>query len=346
MFLISVKCEYENKIKNKLKSLYNKKTTIFTEDDILTSKKYKNYKYVITEYNKEVINYFLNQKKIIIIIGMNNDSLKLVNKNIYYCSNIEEIKEVVKKNGMKSSVSIRITLAIILLIALISILLIHQKNSKKDNSVQNDKKSIINKTTKKQKPNENDYKSQNIVFLGDSITEYYYLPKYYGDLPVVNSGIGGNKAYDILGDMENRVYKYNPTKVFLLVGTNDLFHRTDREIVNNIADIARLIHKHRKNAKVYVESIYPINNETKGNDIVIDWMVSTRDNERIKSINKQIEENSVDYDYTYLDFYNLLADKDGMLKLEYTVDGLHISDEGYKLITKEIMKIIEGEENE
>ena len=43
MFLISVKCEYENKIKNKLKSLYNKKTTIFTEDDILTSKKYKNY---------------------------------------------------------------------------------------------------------------------------------------------------------------------------------------------------------------------------------------------------------------------------------------------------------------
>ena len=62
----------------------------------------------------------------------------------------------------------------------------------------------------------------NFLFLGDSITDFYPLEEYYDNLPVVNSGISGNKTTDILNDMETRVYQYNPTKVFLLIGTNDL----------------------------------------------------------------------------------------------------------------------------
>ena len=38
--------------------------------------------------------------------------------------------------------------------------------------------------------------------------------------------------------------------------------------------------------------------------------------------------------------YDKLIDKDGNLKLEYTNEGLHISDEGYKVITKVIKKYI------
>ena len=36
--------------------------------------------------------------------------------------------------------------------------------------------------------------------------------------------------------------------------------------------------------------------------------------------------------------YSLLEDKDGNLKLEYTNEGLHMSDEGYEVITKELKK--------
>ena len=71
-------------------------------------------------------------------------------------------------------------------------------------------------------------------------------------------------------------------------------------------------------------------------------MVAERNNDRIKGINKVLKENSKKYDYTYLDLYSKLEGEDGLLKLDYTVDGLHISDEWYKLITKEIMKVIEG----
>ena len=54
----------------------------------------------------------------------------------------------------------------------------------------------------------------NYLFLGDSITDFYDLDEYYKDLPVVNSGVSGNTTADILNDMKNRVYNYNPSKYF------------------------------------------------------------------------------------------------------------------------------------
>lgn len=355
MFLVSVKCEYENEIKGKLKSLYNKKVTIFAECDILEHNKYKNYNYVITDYNKDVITYFLNEKKIIIVMDSNKDNSKLKDDNIYYCTDINEIQDVIKENGLKNNSPIKIAAAVMMLITLISILTISLQNkiNMKTNNSKNEANEIQENTEskikieKKESKKANDIKAQNYVFLGDSITEFYHLEDYYdGNIPVVNSGIAGNKAYEILGDVENRVYKYNPTKVFLLVGTNDLSHRSDEEIVNDITGIVKKIHKNRKKTEVYVESIYPVNNNTEDNDKVINWMVGDRDNERIKKINDILKEKSEEFNYTYLDFYSKLEGEDGLLKIDYTVDGLHISDEGYKVITKEIMKIIEGEGNE
>lgn len=61
-----------------------------------------------------------------------------------------------------------------------------------------------------------------ILFLGDSLTARYDLNKYYAKYYTVNSGIGGNITTNILDDMDKRVYKYKPKKVFLLIGINDL----------------------------------------------------------------------------------------------------------------------------
>ena len=45
----------------------------------------------------------------------------------------------------------------------------------------------------------------------------------------------------------------------------------------------------------------------------------------------------------YLDIYDILSDEDDQLVLDYTKEGLHISDEGYKVITKELKKYIDKE---
>ena len=62
----------------------------------------------------------------------------------------------------------------------------------------------------------------NFVFLGDSITDYYPIDELYDGMPVVNSGIAGYTTEDILNNLDNMVTIYNPTKVFILIGTNDM----------------------------------------------------------------------------------------------------------------------------
>ncbi len=195
------------------------------------------------------------------------------------------------------------------------------------------------KSNKTDKDKKIDYKYENIVFIGDSITDFYNVNTFYPDLPVVNSGHSGNSVGGVYGNLEDDLYKYNPTKVFLLIGTNNLTGSSSDEIVYGILKIAREIHKNRPNAKLYIESIYPVNNKT-DNDVVIDWMVGKRENKKIMEINKELEINAKAYNYEYIDMYDELTDSDGNLNLEYTIDGLHLSPEGYKVVTAKRMKYI------
>lgn len=180
----------------------------------------------------------------------------------------------------------------------------------------------------------------NYLFLGDSITEQYHLDKFYEDLPVVNSGISGYTTSAILKRMNDMVYQYNPSKVFLLIGTNDLELKVSNEdIVNNIKEIVKNIKANRPYAKIYIESIYPINNSN-DDKISNDVVNGNRRNEDIIVINKELEKFAKEEKITYINIYDELIDDDGLLKLDYTIDGLHLTDEGYKKVTEVLMDYI------
>lgn len=181
-----------------------------------------------------------------------------------------------------------------------------------------------------------DYDKERIVFLGDSITSRYDLSKYYKRYNVVNSGIGGNQTTDILNDLDNRVYRYNPTKVFLLIGTNDLVYSnmTNDGIKDNIDKIINNIHEKYPDCKIYLESIYPIN------DSVNKEIVETRTNTSIKDLNSKIKNICNDSKCTYINMYDKLTDRNGNLIRIYTVDGLHLNRLGYIKITKELRKYV------
>ena len=176
----------------------------------------------------------------------------------------------------------------------------------------------------------------NYVFLGDSITDFYDLDKYYEGLPVVNSGIDGNDTQDILDDMENRVYQYNPSKVFLLIGTNDIDHGDSLDsIVDNIEKILLEIRENRPYAELYLESIYPVMEGEKA--------VNSRTNEKIMTINDKLEEFCKKEQITYIDMFDLLVDSSSekvQINPKYTKDGLHLSDEGYDVVTNEVKKYL------
>ena len=196
-------------------------------------------------------------------------------------------------------------------------------------------KKIINMNYKIEKIERYTYNKESIVFLGDSITSRCDLNKYFPNYNVYNSGIAGNMTKDILDNMENRVLVYNPTKVFILIGTNDLVYSgLDNDgIKNNIEEIINKIYEKNSNTKIYLESIYPVNNSLNKE------IVETRTNDNIKDLNNKIEK-ICNNKCTYINMYDNLTDKNGNMKRIYTVDGLHLNKIGYKVVASKLTKYL------
>lgn len=166
----------------------------------------------------------------------------------------------------------------------------------------------------------------NYLFLGDSLTDYFDLETYFPGQPVVNSGIAGNTTDQILASMKTRVYDYNPSKIFLLIGTNDLRDgKTQEAVVQNVEKIIEEIQTNRKQAEIFVESLYPVNGS-------VSSAAGVRSNEAIQNINAQLEKYCKKKNLTYIDMYSKLQDEQGNLQTQYTVDGLHLNDEGYQIV--------------
>lgn len=183
--------------------------------------------------------------------------------------------------------------------------------------------------------------NENVVFFGDSITDYYDLDKYFPDLKKVNSGINGNKTWDLKNDMYNRLYRYNPSKVVLLIGINNFLSSGDsiENVVNDIKAITKEAHENLPNTEIIVQSIYPINT---------DWSTKYRKEEtyvyettnKIIESNKQLKDYCKEEGFTYIDMFSKLSDENNEFSREYTEDGLHPNENGYNKITEVLKKYL------
>lgn len=182
--------------------------------------------------------------------------------------------------------------------------------------------------------------TDNFVFLGDSITDFYPLEEFYDNVPVVNSGVAGYKTTDILSRIDSMVTIYNPTKVFLLIGTNDVPVSSEDEIVDHIKQIIEEIHEKRPKAKVYLESILPVN---RSDDEKIDHgMVGERENDKIQSINKKLEQYAEEEEITFINLYDEFVNSDNEMTLKYTTEGLHLSSLGYLKLTNILLPYLQN----
>ncbi len=178
---------------------------------------------------------------------------------------------------------------------------------------------------------------ETILFVGDSITDGYELNKYYNydNKLLINSGIGGYKTTNIIKRFRNLVEQYNSNKLFLMIGTNDIGSGVSKEeIVNNIKKIISMIKEKKPNTKIYLETIYPVNNNKRKQD-------NMRNNKIISDINNELKEYCENSDIYFIDVYSHLVDESNMLKDEYTGDGLHLNNLGYEEVTKVLKPYID-----
>lgn len=233
----------------------------------------------------------------------------------------------------KKGIFILLFLILISIICVLSFKYISLSNKIK----QQQTKKIIKKEVKSNFKKDFD-SNENIVFFGDSITYIYPIEEIYDNNKIIRSGVSGYTTTDLLDNIEEMLYQYNPTKVFLLIGTNDIMsdnsEKKQEETVENIKKIYREIRKNRPKAKIYIESIYPVNKELN------EKMVRNRNNEAIKNINREIEKFCEKEKITYIDLFNELVDDNGNFDEKYTGDGLHPVDLGYAKITKLLLPYI------
>jgi len=177
-----------------------------------------------------------------------------------------------------------------------------------------------------------------IVFIGDSLTDFYHTDEFFYNFDTYNRGIASDTTSGVLDRLQDNVINIEPSKIFLQIGTNDFkYKNTSENIVSSIIKILETIKNHLPDVKLYLISLYPINDKVKHYSKVF---TGRRKNSEIIKINSLLKTYCEYHEITYIDMYNHLIDENGNLIKEYTVEGLHINFEGYSKITEILLPYV------
>ena len=169
-----------------------------------------------------------------------------------------------------------------------------------------------------------------VVFLGDSITDYWNLADYFPGKPYLNRGIDGQSTPQMLVRFRQDVIDLHPRVLVVLAGTNDVAGVTgptrNEDIEANYASIAELARAHH--IRVVFSSLLPVHNYTED----AKESFTLRPRERILALNAWLKSYCASNGLVYLDYFSALLDDKGNLRRELSDDGLHPNPAGYKIM--------------
>ena len=182
--------------------------------------------------------------------------------------------------------------------------------------------------------------SDNIVFIGNSITDMHCWPEAFvtseGEyLPIVNRGNSGTYSTEQSDNLESYIND-KPKKVFMMIGTNDIatsggLNFSPEQVLAYVKSIVARIHARSPQTKVYLYSI--LKNNT-SNRVEATWLKA---NELTKAYADATE------GVTYIDLYDKLAGvADGG---QWSYDNLHLTAGAYKAWCETICQYLQEDED-
>lgn len=169
------------------------------------------------------------------------------------------------------------------------------------------------------------HSTRDIVFLGNSITANVEWRELLGMDNIRNRGISGDISFGILERLDE-VINGHPAKVFVLIGINDISRNIpDEMIVGNYRKIIARIQAGSPETKIYFHTLLPVNNE------FTQFKNHYNKDEHIAFVNAALKGIAAETKITLIDIHQMLMDATGKLDKKYTIDGLHINAEGYKV---------------
>lgn len=188
------------------------------------------------------------------------------------------------------------------------------------------------------KLNQAPLKEPDLIFLGDSIVEYFPIhellqsPKH-----MVNRGVRGYRTDLLRTHLDAHVFGTELEQIFLLIGTNDIGKEIPQKgTLDNVEAVLQAILRDFPLTHINLISVLPVSQEERYKE-----KVSIRSNEKIQALNQAYQELAQAYhQISYVDVYSSLLDEVGQLSEAYTTDGLHLSVAGYRILAQALQEIL------
>lgn len=164
-----------------------------------------------------------------------------------------------------------------------------------------------------------------VAFLGDSLTDGYDLARYFPQFITANRGIGGETTFGLEDRMDISAYALKPKVVVMLIGGNNIDTMFD-----NYENLLVGLTENLPDTEVVLLSLTAM-----GKDWAYKNPLAAYNNVKIKLLAEE-------YSYVYIDLYSLLLDTDtNEIKAIYTNDGVHLTHEGYTVLTQALTPVLE-----
>ena len=211
--------------------------------------------------------------------------------------------------------------------------------------------------------------STKVVFLGDSITQqgenFEGEGTYKGfitslrenvsqEVELINKGIGGNKVPDLLLRYNDDVLKLKPNIVFIYIGINDVWHKYDwgsgtdidiyekglRKIITDIKAVGAKIILCTPTVIGENNGEFKLNNNFKDID-TMEIMNKDLDafSDVVRNLSSEFNTDLLDLRKKFKEYISENNDQN-MPKGVLTSDGVHLNNEGNKLIADEMIKFL------
>ena len=222
--------------------------------------------------------------------------------------------------------------------------------------------------------------STKVVFLGDSITENAtskkgdtlffangstQVSRYTGfitqlkesvaeDIELIGRGIGGDKVSNLLGRYKEDVLSLNPDIVFIYIGINDVWHKYDfgtgTDIIFYENGLRKIIGDLKNNGARVILCTPTVIGENKGEFTLVNKFkdIETMEimngdldaySDVIRKLSSEFDTDLVDLRKIFVD-YILENNPNNEPAGITTSDGVHLNDQGNKLIADSMLKFI------
>ena len=168
-----------------------------------------------------------------------------------------------------------------------------------------------------------------IIMLGDSITYGGPWHALFPNAQILNRGVSGYTTHDLLREMQATT-ELRPSKVFLMIGINDLLRGA---LVEETFEryLAILNALQNSGIKVYIQATIECARAQCG--VTVD---------KVRALNEKLRMIARTRGNTFIDLNPELASQTQGLLKKYTTDGLHLSVPAYRYWARQIESYIKS----